>query len=949
LFEPGIYTIVYILVMGLNTIESETVLQTLEKNKGFDVLSCTSNSILIGKGRNKKLMVSPVPMLYHTTTGWKDIDPTIQGSDREGYAYMVKTNLFHTYIDTSAPKVRVEYRGDWIEMNPSKIRWVNSQGAIAGVVMAKPGQVSVSGNRVLWKDIFGGGIDLEYIISGQGVFKNVIFNSLSSIKIPNKGFIKAGGVYLEVVMNYESNRIMPLPEQPSSDQEAQEDRIFNCDIESFLRLGDSCELAFRPPRFFDQSENNLVYEYHKMFPEVIPRTYGIEGGKPFVTTRMELEWIKEAIYPVYCDADLTVNVSSGTDDCYETKSSGGDNYNLTGSDLYLGSEEDSYEVQFDNNIGLRFQNITIPQSATIDSAKVYLYFVGKWGADADTVLTAYGDKVDNSATFSSGSLPSARTKTSASVDATLNLWGSTSTSQYNATPELKTIVQEIVNRSGWSSGNALSILIFTGADPTNYLRLRSYDAGSSPPYIEIDYTTPESKNKTLTGRILIPQSKNKDLTGRVIISTSKDKDLEGRILISQSKDKNITGRLIISSSKDKDITGRLTIQESKEKGLSGRLIIGTAKEKSIAGRIEIANSKNKDFTSRMMVPSSKDKSLEGRILVAYTKDKAITSRIAVSTSSNKAINSLIKVLVSKAKSIDSRILLGYSAGKTIDAEIALAPEKHKHLNSRIEIGYSETKDIQARVLIEGSKDKYQNSRILVSQTKGKEVNSRILIGDYKEKNLESRVSIPHSKEKSLDSRVLVPHSRDKDIVARIRLTESSNKEVSSRILIPSTKNKSLQSRIIHSKSVDKYLDSRIKILGSKDKDLSAGVTIPKTKEKSILACIQTSVSKQKSINSYIKTEDTFLKSINSAVLVGLSRDKTIDSRIGFWHDSQKDLTARVSVSQSKSKTMDSWIILPITKIRICQSAYRLSVDQATYKVSCSQQPLLQRQKCPSHE
>ena len=948
MFEPGIYTIVYILVMGLNTIESETVLQTLEKNKGFDVLSCTSNSILIGKGRNKKLMVSPVPMLYHTTTGWKDIDPTIQGSDREGYAYMVKTNLFHTYIDTSAPKVRVEYRGDWIEMNPSKIRWVNSQGAIAGVVMAKPGQVSVSGNRVLWKDIFGGGIDLEYIISGQGVFKNVIFNSLSSIKIPNKGFIKAGGVYLEVVMNYESNRIMPLPEQPSSDQEAQEDRIFNCDIESFLRLGDSCELAFRPPRFFDQSENNLVYEYHKMFPEVIPRTYGIEGGKPFVTTRMELEWIKEAIYPVYCDADLTVNVSSGTDDCYETKSSGGDNYDLTGSDLYLGSV-DLYEVQFDINIGLRFQNITIPQSATIDSAKVYLYFVGKWGADADTVLTAYGDKVDNSATFSSGSLPSARTKTSASVDATLNLWGSTSTSQYNATPELKTIVQEIVNRSGWSSGNALSILIFTGADPTNYLRLRSYDAGSSPPYIEIDYTTPESKNKTLTGRILIPQSKNKDLTGRVIISTSKDKDLEGRILISQSKDKNITGRLIISSSKDKDITGRLTIQESKEKGLSGRLIIGTAKEKSIAGRIEIANSKNKDFTSRMMVPSSKDKSLEGRILVAYTKDKAITSRIAVSTSSNKAINSLIKVLVSKAKSIDSRILLGYSAGKTIDAEIALAPEKHKHLNSRIEIGYSETKDIQARVLIEGSKDKYQNSRILVSQTKGKEVNSRILIGDYKEKNLESRVSIPHSKEKSLDSRVLVPHSRDKDIVARIRLTESSNKEVSSRILIPSTKNKSLQSRIIHSKSVDKYLDSRIKILGSKDKDLSAGVTIPKTKEKSILACIQTSVSKQKSINSYIKTEDTFLKSINSAVLVGLSRDKTIDSRIGFWHDSQKDLTARVSVSQSKSKTMDSWIILPITKIRICQSAYRLSVDQATYKVSCSQQPLLQRQKCPSHE
>ena len=122
-------------------------------------------------------------------------------------------------------------------------------------------------------------------------------------------------------------------------------------------------------------------------------------------------------------------------------------------DLDMGWEgEDNNQVM---TTFLRFENVTIPQGATIDSVRLNIY------AHEDEVdpayITIYAEGVDNSAAFVDTELYSQRTKTTANVawDITENwtMW------QPYQSPDLKVLVQEVINRAGWSSGNALTLFL----------------------------------------------------------------------------------------------------------------------------------------------------------------------------------------------------------------------------------------------------------------------------------------------------------------------------------------------------------------------------------------------------------------------------------------------------------------------------------------------------------
>ncbi|SRR5258708_21094222 len=103
-------------------------------------------------------------------------------------------------------------------------------------------------------------------------------------------------------------------------------------------------------------------------------------------------------------------------------------------------------------VGVRFTNVALPNAATIVSA--ILTFTCS-SSDALTVLTKiYGIAEDNTATFTSD--PTGRTKTTANVSWSL---GSITVDVAYATPDITSIIQEIVNRAGWVSGNAMGFLI----------------------------------------------------------------------------------------------------------------------------------------------------------------------------------------------------------------------------------------------------------------------------------------------------------------------------------------------------------------------------------------------------------------------------------------------------------------------------------------------------------
>lgn len=99
---------------------------------------------------------------------------------------------------------------------------------------------------------------------------------------------------------------------------------------------------------------------------------------------------------------------------------------------------------------IRFSSVSVPQGAMISSASMS---ISSWKATASgpqCTLSAVAS--DNPSTPASGSSVTGATSTVASV-----AWSNASVQ--NVTPDLSAVIQEIVNRPGWVSGNAIMILV----------------------------------------------------------------------------------------------------------------------------------------------------------------------------------------------------------------------------------------------------------------------------------------------------------------------------------------------------------------------------------------------------------------------------------------------------------------------------------------------------------
>ncbi|MCK4783590.1 MAG: hypothetical protein KAV87_07565, partial [Desulfobacteraceae bacterium] len=178
---------------------------------------------------------------------------------------------------------------------------------------------------------------------------------------------------------------------------------------------------------------------------------------------------------------MDISISDSNDDAEETAS--GNAYSVN-ADLDLGG----FNVgSNDSVVGLRFQNIPIPKEATIIGA--YIEFEANVNTGADTSVTIVGENSDNAAQFEDTDYNiSSRPATTASV-----AWNSIPAWAIDIryqTPDLKNIVQEIVNRSQWSEGNAMAFRI-TGTGKRDAKAYTGVAADS--PLLHIEYQLPEKK------------------------------------------------------------------------------------------------------------------------------------------------------------------------------------------------------------------------------------------------------------------------------------------------------------------------------------------------------------------------------------------------------------------------------------------------------------------------
>jgi hypothetical protein len=185
---------------------------------------------------------------------------------------------------------------------------------------------------------------------------------------------------------------------------------------------------------------------------------------------------------------FTVSIATGNDDAEEHVSNG--DMDLTSSDLEM-PYEDSGEPATDEQVtGLRFANIGLAKGAQITGAYVELEVDETKGGTAPVNLVIEGQLTPNAAIFTSasGNITSRTPLTTAKVKWSVPSW--TAENEKFQTPDISSIIQEIVNQEGWARGNALVLIIRDDKDnPSTGIRCaESYNGeAASAPLLSITY------------------------------------------------------------------------------------------------------------------------------------------------------------------------------------------------------------------------------------------------------------------------------------------------------------------------------------------------------------------------------------------------------------------------------------------------------------------------------
>ncbi len=195
-------------------------------------------------------------------------------------------------------------------------------------------------------------------------------------------------------------------------------------------------------------------------------------------------------YPQHHRSTLNLQVGASADDADEADDN--TNFDSVGAAAFANSNTTAASRY---NEGARFTSVTIGQGDTIDAATMQDYIYNTTFGHSNVDIHA--EDVDNAVDFSTTADVTDRIRTAASVAWVEDI----ASTGFATSPEIKTVIQEIVDRGSWSSGNALVLLSIGKSDTNNEFRIRSYDwVTTDAQKLDIDFTAGGAA-------VLLPQSK----------------------------------------------------------------------------------------------------------------------------------------------------------------------------------------------------------------------------------------------------------------------------------------------------------------------------------------------------------------------------------------------------------------------------------------------------------
>lgn len=150
---------------------------------------------------------------------------------------------------------------------------------------------------------------------------------------------------------------------------------------------------------------------------------------------------------------INTRVNTSADDAEQRDTT----MNVTSTDLDMVLDS-SYEVA--QLVGIRFDSVNIPPAATILDANVQ--FRAEETTSGVAVLAIAAHATDDAPSFGVGADNISGRVTTGAVVWNPPAWTAGDAGVAQATPNIATIIQQIVNRPGWSAGNAIALVISGG-------------------------------------------------------------------------------------------------------------------------------------------------------------------------------------------------------------------------------------------------------------------------------------------------------------------------------------------------------------------------------------------------------------------------------------------------------------------------------------------------------
>jgi hypothetical protein len=158
--------------------------------------------------------------------------------------------------------------------------------------------------------------------------------------------------------------------------------------------------------------------------------------------------------------------------------------------LSRGMYMDSSDLEFPDDgglqvIGLRFLDVQVPIGAEITNAYVQFTVEDVSGAEAVNLIID-GELVPNAPKFTETDYNvNSRTRTEANAEWQPEAWPTTG--QKHQTSDISAVIQEIISQDGWTSGNAMAIIISDNPDnPSQGVRVATSGTGTTT-VLHIEY------------------------------------------------------------------------------------------------------------------------------------------------------------------------------------------------------------------------------------------------------------------------------------------------------------------------------------------------------------------------------------------------------------------------------------------------------------------------------